>query len=52
MVDFGKSGKMIRISGKVEKPYTDNGFNISFSIGKRTSSNNVLFPLKNEILNP
>ena len=34
MVDFGKSDKMIKISGKVDKPNTYNGFrsNISFFI--------------------
>ena len=26
MVDFGKSDKMIKISGKVDKPNTDNRF--------------------------
>ena len=37
MVDFGKSDKMIKISGKVDEPNTDNEFNISFFIGNRTS---------------
>ena len=32
MVDFGKSDKTIKIRGKVEKPNTDNGFNILFFI--------------------
>ena len=35
---------MIEISGKVDKPNTDNGFNISFFVL-------VLFLIKNEILN-
>ena len=40
MVDFGKSDKMIKISGKVDKPNTYNGFSsdISFFILGRTSS--------------
>ena len=38
MVDFGESDKMIKISGKVDKPDTYNGFgNISF-LNHRTSS--------------
>ena len=37
---------MIKLSGKVDKPNTDNRFNISFFIGNRT-----LFPIKNGILN-
>ena len=39
MVDFGKSDKMIKISGKVDKPNTYNGFSrdISFFILGRTS---------------
>ena len=28
MVDFGESDKMIKISGKVDKPNTYNGFSI------------------------
>ena len=40
MVDFGKSDKMIKFSGIVDKPNTYNGFgsNISFFIQGRTSS--------------
>ena len=40
MVDFGKSEKMIKISGKVDKSNTYNGFsnNISFFVLERTSS--------------
>ena len=40
MVDFGKSDKMIKISGKVDKSNTYNGFRnyISFFIQERTSS--------------
>ena len=40
MVYFGKSDKMIKISGKVDKPNTYNGFSgdISFFIQGRTSS--------------
>ena len=38
MGDFGKSAKMIRISGKVDKLNTDNGFSndTSFFILERT----------------
>ena len=45
---------MIKISGKTNKPNTDNRFNFSFFIGNRTSSDSteVLFPIKDEILNP
>ena len=32
MVDFGKSDKMIKISGKVNKPHTNNGFSIGISL--------------------
>ena len=45
MVDFLKSDKILEISEKVNKPNTDNGFNISFFIGKRTSSDEVRFPI-------
>ena len=38
MVDFDKSDKTIKIMGKVNKPNTDNRFNIFFLIGNRTSS--------------
>ena len=40
MVDFGKSDKMIKISGKVDKPDTYNWLSsgISFFIQRRTSS--------------
>ena len=40
MVDFGESDKMIKISGKVDKSNTFNGFsgNISFFINRKTSS--------------
>ena len=40
MVDFGKSDKMIKLSGKVTESNTYNGFssNISFFIQWRTSS--------------
>ena len=40
MVDFGEPEKMIKMSGKVNKRYTYNGFsgNISFIIHRRTSS--------------
>ena len=40
MVDFGKSDKMIKIHGKVDKSNIYNGFNgnISFCINRRTSS--------------
>ena len=40
MVDFGESDKMIKISEKVDKSNTYNGFsdNISFFIHRRTSS--------------
>ena len=39
MVDFVKSDKVIKISGNVDKPNTDNGFkNISFLIENRNSS--------------
>ena len=39
MVDFGESDKVIKVSGKVDKSKTSNGFsgNISFFI-HRTSS--------------
>ena len=39
MIYFGKSDKMIKISGKVDKPNTYNGFssNISLFIKGRTS---------------
>ena len=33
MVDFDKSDEMTKMSGKMDKPNTDNGFNISFFIG-------------------
>ena len=41
MVDFARSDKMIKISGKVDKPNTYNGFSSynSFFIQGRTSSN-------------
>ena len=41
MVDFGESDKMLKISGKVEKLNTFNGFsgNISFFIYKSPSVN-------------
>ena len=40
MVDFGESEKMIKISGKVDKSDTYNGFSgiISFFIHRKTSS--------------
>ena len=40
MVDFGKSDKMIKISGKLDKPNTYNGFScdISFFNQGRTYS--------------
>ena len=49
MVDFRKSDEMIKISGKVDKLNTDNGFNnISFFIWN--DSDKILFPIKNKIL--
>ena len=41
MVDLGESDKMIKISGKIDKSNTYNGFrsNILFFINGRTSSN-------------
>ena len=43
MVDFGESDKMIKISGKMIKSNTSNGFNsnISFFIQERTSSEKI-----------
>ena len=38
MVDLDKSDKMIKISGKGDKPNTDNRFNISFFIENKISS--------------
>ena len=40
MVDFGESDKMMKISGKMNKSNTYNGFsgNISFFFNKITSS--------------
>ena len=45
MVDFSESYKMIKISGKVDKSNTYNGFNnsISFFINRRTSSEKTFF---------
>ena len=50
MVDFGESDKMIKISRKVDKSNTYNGFsgNISYFIQGRTSSDSkYIFLLKN-----
>ena len=49
MVDLGKSDKMIKINGKIEKSNTYNGFssNITFLIQE---SEEVLPWIKNEIL--
>ena len=39
MVAFAKSDKMMKVSGKVDKPNTDNGFfDMLFFIGNKTSS--------------
>ena len=45
MIDFGKSDKMIKISGKVDKPNTYNRFSndILFFIQGRTSKK-IFFP--------
>ena len=45
MVDFGKSDKIIKLSGKVDKLNTYNGFsgNISFFIHGRMSSDKTFF---------
>ena len=45
MLDFGESGKMIKISGKENKSKIYNGFNgnISFFINKKTSSDETFF---------
>ena len=47
MGDFGKSDKMIKINGKVDKSNTHNGFSsdISFFIQGRASSDLLLNPL-------
>ena len=56
MVDFGESDKMIKISGKVDKSNTYNGFNgnISFFVNRRTLSDFIesseVLLIKNEIL--
>ena len=45
IVDFGESDKMIKISGRVDKSSTYNGFcgNISFFTNRRTSSIDEVF---------
>ena len=50
MVDFGESDKLMKISGKVDKSNTYNGFcsNISFFI--HIESEEVLPWIKNEML--
>ena len=53
MLDFSESDKMIKISGKVDKSNTYNGFtsHVSFFIQGRTSnSEELLHWIKNEIL--
>ena len=49
MVDFGKSGKMIKICGNVDKSNTDNGFNILFLVGNRISCRQKMSILFNQI---
>ena len=52
MVDFGKSDNMIKISGKLVKSNSYNGFssNISFFIHGRTSSDKNYFQFFNQYL--
>ena len=44
MIDFVKYDKSVKISEKVDKPNTDNGFNILFFIGNRTSQSAKVSP--------